>query len=282
MASPVDFFGNNAQLRPAPGDEDRVGVLPSFHGGQSYISCWKLSPEELAEVVRTGEVWIEVSAKQHPPINVSGLPRMEARGEDGQSIPGYYKTDGSHYVAQAEHTAVEAHGDQRYASFPYRYHLLAVVREVEKHTSDPHTLAAAWLHDTAEDTNITLEDLRLLATAETYRAVAVCTNPKEGTREEHHTLLLARLADDERGALVKCCDRTCNMRACALELELAMEAGLTDPRVARLTQTYVNEGFSLGDALKQLPLPPEAIAEYETTHGILILTLRSYNEQYPN
>lgn len=57
--------------------------------------------------------------------------------------------------------AVERHGGQvrRYSGYPYATHLLSVANLVR---SVPHTeemIAAAWLHDTLEDTNTTGDEI---------------------------------------------------------------------------------------------------------------------------
>ena len=69
MAVAVDFKGANCLLR-APPDNDSVGELPIFRNGVTSVSCWELTPEELAEVVRTGRVYVAVlSGKQsQPPV----------------------------------------------------------------------------------------------------------------------------------------------------------------------------------------------------------------------
>lgn len=36
------------------------------------VSCWKLTPEELAEVNRTGRVWLVVCGETMPPVILDG------------------------------------------------------------------------------------------------------------------------------------------------------------------------------------------------------------------
>lgn len=47
----------------------------------------------------------------------------------------------------------------KYTFLPYDLHLKAVADLVSSVTDDPETIAAAWLHDTLEDTPVTFEDL---------------------------------------------------------------------------------------------------------------------------
>ena len=55
--------------------------------------------------------------------------------------------------------AVAAHGDQRYGSDPYVVHLSAVRQVLEDFGYDGDFALAAWLHDTVEDTEVTVVQL---------------------------------------------------------------------------------------------------------------------------
>ena len=64
-------------------------------------------------------------------------------------------------VSKAESLALKLHGSQKYGSHPYSYHLQKVIGVLERfHHTDPDLLAAAWLHDTVEDTGTPLSDLK--------------------------------------------------------------------------------------------------------------------------
>ena len=58
--------------------------------------------------------------------------------------------------------AVKAHSgtERRGKGFPYAVHLMESVEIVATITPDQELLAAAMLHDTVEDTDVTIEDLR--------------------------------------------------------------------------------------------------------------------------
>lgn len=50
-----------------------VSAMHVFSNGLTCTSCWVLSPEELAEVARTGCVFVTVlSGKSQPPVYVAG------------------------------------------------------------------------------------------------------------------------------------------------------------------------------------------------------------------
>jgi (p)ppGpp synthase/HD superfamily hydrolase len=62
-------------------------------------------------------------------------------------------------VKRAMQMASFAHRDQKYGERPYVTHLADVVARVKTITQDPEVIAAAWLHDTIEDTQITYGDV---------------------------------------------------------------------------------------------------------------------------
>jgi (p)ppGpp synthase/HD superfamily hydrolase len=63
-------------------------------------------------------------------------------------------------VARARALAVEAHKDQKYGTQPYVVHISDVVKRVQTITQDPEVIAAAWLHDVVEDTQITIGEIQ--------------------------------------------------------------------------------------------------------------------------
>ena len=87
MARPVQFPEANFTWKGWPADDDEIEVedLPAYRTKYGLtISCWELSPEEIAEVARTGKVWINVYAKTHPPVSVGGhLPFDREGGRNG-------------------------------------------------------------------------------------------------------------------------------------------------------------------------------------------------------
>lgn len=67
-------------------------------------------------------------------------------------------------IEKAKLFATEAHNTskvmRKYSRNPYIIHPQAVVSTLVSYTEDPEILAAAWLHDVIEDTNVTELDLR--------------------------------------------------------------------------------------------------------------------------
>lgn len=74
MAVAIAFPESNSALGPTEGG---VGYILPVHAGSAseglpqIISCWKLTPEEVQEVVKTGKVWLRVLGG-HPPVLVQG------------------------------------------------------------------------------------------------------------------------------------------------------------------------------------------------------------------
>jgi len=62
-------------------------------------------------------------------------------------------------VKRAMQVASFAHRNQKYGERPYVTHLADVVARVKTITQDPEIIAAAWLHDTIEDTQVTYSDI---------------------------------------------------------------------------------------------------------------------------
>lgn len=56
MATPIDFPGANVVIAK---DQPEYLPLPALVAGDgTVVSCWRLTPEELAEVQRTGCVYV--------------------------------------------------------------------------------------------------------------------------------------------------------------------------------------------------------------------------------
>lgn len=73
MAHPFHFEGANKVLGAPSGQEDRCTSLPVFSNGNCCVSCWQLSSEEIAEVARTGKIYLSVWFGQtQPPVLIGG------------------------------------------------------------------------------------------------------------------------------------------------------------------------------------------------------------------
>lgn len=127
-------------------------------------------------------------------------------------------------VDRAIKFAVDAHKntERRGKGFPYVIHVLEAMEIVASITNDPELLAAAALHDTVEDTDVTVQQVREafgeriagLVDAETQEIPAGMTETESwrGRREAS----IASLASSSRDAkIVAMGDKLSNMRAIA-------------------------------------------------------------------
>lgn len=89
MATPVSFPGSNHTFGPPKGQEDSVASLETFVNGECIVSAWQLSQEELAEVARTGRVYLSVHSGHilFPVFVGSGSVVRDVVGQFGPTIP---------------------------------------------------------------------------------------------------------------------------------------------------------------------------------------------------
>ncbi|MEJ2515573.1 MAG: HD domain-containing protein [Gammaproteobacteria bacterium] len=192
----------------------------------------------------------------------------------------------SDLVARAREFATQAHRriDQRrkYSHQPYESHLKSVAKIVAETTDDEEMVAAAWLHDTLEDTPATYEDVEEAFGPSVASLVAELTDvsrPSDGNRTVRKAIDRAHLARaSARAKTVKLADIMDNTRdivdndpafgrvfvtEAALLLEV-LEGG--DPRLLAETRNLVHQSARrLG-----LPeLPPGALAVEEALETAL-------------
>ena len=123
-------------------------------------------------------------------------------------------------IRQAFEMAVEAHaGTRRKSGEPYILHPVAVARIVASEIGlDTTSIICALLHDTVEDTNVTLEDVEMTFDKKTARIIDGLTkisgvfDLSSNLQAENFRKLLLTLTDDIRVILIKLADRLHNMR----------------------------------------------------------------------
>ncbi|MFZ5871071.1 MAG: hypothetical protein ACOYXW_11170 [Actinomycetota bacterium] len=67
MGTGVHFPEANVVLTPPAGEEETVYPLPAHRDGAQLVTCWELSAEEVAEIVRTRRVWLSLWVGAGPP-----------------------------------------------------------------------------------------------------------------------------------------------------------------------------------------------------------------------
>mgnify|MGYP001355582242 CR=1 FL=1 len=116
--------------------------------------------------------------------------------------------------------AKRAHSGQvRKSGVPYIYHPLAVADILVGLEMDTATVVAAILHDVAEDTNVTLEEIEATFGKTIARLVDGVTKlgrirykSQEEQQAENHRKMIVAMAEDIRVILIKLADRLHNMR----------------------------------------------------------------------
>src|SRR5688572_9042948 len=99
-------------------------------------------------------------------------------------------------IEKAKAFAATKHAGQRrkYTDEPYAAHLLAVVGILARHgIRDPNVLAAAYLHDTVEDTKITIAEILEAFNAPVAELVYWLTDTETGNRKVRMMMAAWRL-----------------------------------------------------------------------------------------
>ena len=121
--------------------------------------------------------------------------------------------------------ATDAHSgtERRGKGFPYIIHPMEAVAIVATITSDPELLAAAVLHDTVEDTDVTDEDIRnefgdRVATLVQHETAQIPHGAPWRTRKQSQADLIASAPRDSK--IVALGDKLSNLRTIAHDYEL--------------------------------------------------------------
>ena len=116
--------------------------------------------------------------------------------------------------------ATDAHSgtERRGKGFPYIIHPMEAVSIVATITSDPELLAAAVLHDTVEDTDVTIDDIRnefgeRVATLVQHETAPLPGNAPWRIRKQAQIDILASSPHDSK--IVAIGDKLSNLRAIA-------------------------------------------------------------------
>ena len=126
-------------------------------------------------------------------------------------------------ITQAYKVAEKAHeGQLRTSGDPYITHPLAVASILLDYCMDTDTICAALLHDTVEDTDVTLDELRkkfgedvaLMVDGVTKIGLVPLVSKEEQQAENIRKILMA-LSKDIRVIIIKLADRLHNMRTLA-------------------------------------------------------------------
>jgi GTP diphosphokinase / guanosine-3',5'-bis(diphosphate) 3'-diphosphatase len=123
-------------------------------------------------------------------------------------------------IRKAFNLAVESHKDMRRKSGePYIYHPIAVAQiAVSEIGLGPTSVVCALLHDVVEDTDISLDDIRMMFGEKVTKIIDGLTkisgvfDQTSSLQAENFRKMLLTLSDDVRVILIKLADRLHNMR----------------------------------------------------------------------
>lgn len=121
-------------------------------------------------------------------------------------------------IIRASKFAIEAHGDQKrkYTGLPYWVHLRDVATIVLENGHYDFMVAAAWLHDTIEDTGVTKADIKREfggAVADLVMGLTDVSKPEDGNRQVRKAIDRRHLANGTaRIQTIKCADLISNTR----------------------------------------------------------------------
>lgn len=156
----------------------------------------------------------------------------------------------SYKVEQAIRAAAILHQDQlRMGSVPLPYisHLMAVVLILSDYSNDEDTIVAAFLHDTLEDTDYTLEELREDFGGPVAEIVLTLTEPKTGINGvklpwlEKKKLYAKQLKNgSDKALMIAAADKAHNFRTLVEEYHDDHKRFLQDfgPKVADRMEAY--------------------------------------------
>lgn len=155
---------------------------------------------------------IDLEKEKHEILNAyRGLLRACRKNRDKED---------TRMIRKAFNVALEAHKDMRRKSGePYIYHPIAVARiAAEEIGLGATSIVSALLHDTVEDTDITLADINNMFGPDVERIIDGLTKIEEvfdqtsSLQAENFKKMLLTLSDDVRVILIKLADRLHNMR----------------------------------------------------------------------
>ncbi|MEB3102047.1 HD domain-containing protein [Ferviditalea candida] len=120
-------------------------------------------------------------------------------------------------IDKAIQTATIAHANQtrKSSDLPYITHVYGVGILLAQHGCSPEEIAAGILHDTVEDTDLTLEDIKKDFGEQVAAIVEGCSEPGKSLsweKRKEHTLEFLKHASDEIRH-VACADKLHNIRS---------------------------------------------------------------------
>lgn len=149
------------------------------------------------------------------------------------------------FIAKAKQFAREAHNGQvrKYTGLPYTTHTEEVAQIVDNYNGSKEMIAAALLHDTVEDTSVTIQDIEKefgSGTAILVKWLTDTSRPEDGNRAVRKGIDRERLSQAPAAAqLIKAADMISNGK----------DIKVNDPSFAKV---YIEEMKLLLDAMTKI------------------------------
>jgi (p)ppGpp synthase/HD superfamily hydrolase len=158
-----------------------------------------------------------------------------------------YNGDGAATIFAALRFADEAHSGQfrKGSRVPYLIHPLSVARILLDHGCSDELAVAGLLHDTVEDTEVTVEEIRTVFGPAVARLVEFATEPDHvwtWERRKEHTLEILS-SGDPQGLLLSIADKLDNIRSIRQDLELFGEGAWDRFKRPRAKQRWYYESL---------------------------------------
>ncbi len=119
-------------------------------------------------------------------------------------------------LKKARDFAESAHGSQKYGEKPYVSHLDDVAEVATEYSAPFVVRLASFLHDTVEDTSVSVADIKVVFGGEVARLVDAVTKEPAPSRKDGLEKTLAKIrAGGSDAILLKLCDRIANVRRSA-------------------------------------------------------------------
>lgn len=115
-------------------------------------------------------------------------------------------------IEHARWFAIKAHSAQLHGHSSYEDHLASVANKVADYTPEPDVISAAWLHDTVEDTDVTVRTISDAFGPRVGHLVDLLTDRPGKNRMERHLDTYYRIRKDRDAILIKLADRLDNHR----------------------------------------------------------------------
>lgn len=158
----------------------------------------------------------------------------------------------SELIQKAEEFATKAHEGQlrKHGNRPYIYHPACVARYLEEKNYTDDVIAAAWLHDTVEDTGTTYNTLEKEFGPEVSRLVWEVSHPVLQTKwsryQRWQIYLIHYESASSLGQTLKLADRYCNLKE---YMDFWNDVPNKDRNFLRIV--YLEESGDLLDSLNQ-------------------------------